>query len=383
MTRLAIVRGKFLNAFDMQSYEPLVKKYDMTAFGSLFPYHSRFVFPTLKLPSPMDVPAFPYKMQLLNRLYIDAHHLFGLENQLKGIDVVDTAETYFYFSKQAMLAKQRGFVKRVIVRVYENIPLNNEGIWGRKALKAYVRRYADHFIAISEKSKDALKKEGVISNKITVIGHGIDTKRFFPDKDHRRRLGRKNTDLMTILFVGRLEREKGVYDVIDAMRIVLQKTNIPQTNLIFAGRGSEESRMKKIIKRYGLDTQTSFVTVPYPDMPDLYRQADIVVAPSKCTKTWKEQFNIALLEAQSMGLPIVTTRSGAIPENVGDAALFCVEGDSQSLSQQMIRFIQNPSLRVQYGRMARRRAIHVHDINIIAHKLDQVIARSVTTKQSL
>jgi len=371
MIKLAIVRGKFLNMYDMQSYEPLVKKYDIIAFGSLFPYHGRFAFPTVKLPSPMDIPAFPYKMQILNRLCVDAHHLFGLESKLKGIDIADTAETYFYYSKQAVLAKKKGWVKKVVVRVDENIPFNNEGIWGRKALKACVREHADHFIAISEKSKKALEREGVDSNKITVIGYGIDTIRFTAVQDHWRRLGR-NTHPLTILFVGRLEKEKGVYEVIDAIRIVLQKKNIPHIRIIFAGRGSEEPQMKKFIKDYGLETQTSFVNVAYKDMPKLYRQADIVVAPSKRTKTWEEQFNIALLEAQSMGLPIVTTRSGGIPENAGDAALFCDEGDSQSLSRQLLRFIQSPSLRVQYGRKARERALKVHDIKIIANKLDRV-----------
>jgi glycosyltransferase involved in cell wall biosynthesis len=320
----------------------------------------------------MDLPEFPYKMPILNRFFIDAHYLLGLEKKLKGFDIVHTAETYYHYTQQCLNAKNKGYVKKVVATVLENIPFNNEGIWGRKALKASVREHADHFIAISEKSKKALEQEGVDSNKITVIGYGIDTIRFTAVQDHWRRLGRNTTQPLTILFVGRLEKEKGVYESIDAIRIIFQKKNIPHIRIIFAGRGTEESQMKKIITEYGLETQTSFVNVAYKDMPKLYRQADIVVAPSKRIKTWEEQFNIALLEAQSMGLPIVTTRSGAIPENVGNAALFCDEGDSQSLSRQLIRFIQSPSLRVQYGRKARERAVGIHDIHHIAHKLDQV-----------
>jgi glycosyltransferase involved in cell wall biosynthesis len=372
MTKLGIIRGKFLNKSDMQSYEPLINRYDMTAFGSLFPYDDSFAFPTKKLFSPMDIPPFPYKMPILNRLFIDAHHLYGLERKINGIDIIDTAETYFYFTRQVMTAKKRGFVRKVIVRSYENIPFNNEGIWGRKALKAYVRKYADHFIAVSKKSKYALEKEGVDFQKISVIGHGIDTKRFLPDKDHWKRLGKNTKRPLTVLFVGRLEKEKGVYDVINALRMISRDENISQLNMIFAGAGSEKSNMKKIIGEYGLATRTTFISVPYSKMPDLYKRADIFVAPSKSTKTWEEQFNIALLEAQSTGLPIVTTKSGAIPENVGDAALFAKEGDSQSIAEQIIRFLQNPFLRVRYGKMARDRAIKFHDIHIIADKLDYV-----------
>ncbi|KKS87862.1 MAG: hypothetical protein UV63_C0050G0003 [Microgenomates group bacterium GW2011_GWC1_43_11] len=104
----------------------------------------------------------------------------------------------------------------------------------------------------------------------------------------------------------------------------------------------------------------------------MYKKADIVVVPSKSTPTWQEQYCTVLLEAQSMGLPIVTTRSGGIPENVGSCALFCQEGDSRSLYEQIKRFILNPGLRIQYGRKARERAVHVHDVAIIALKLDQV-----------
>ncbi|HSW97405.1 MAG TPA: hypothetical protein VLF89_06280, partial [Candidatus Saccharimonadales bacterium] len=67
--KIAIVRGKFLNQYEMQSYEPLTASFDLTAFGSLTAFHTHFAFPTVKLFSPLDVPDFPYKTQLLNRLF--------------------------------------------------------------------------------------------------------------------------------------------------------------------------------------------------------------------------------------------------------------------------------------------------------------------------
>ena len=48
--KIAIVRGKFLNKYEMQMYEPLVDRYDITAFGSLTSYHDQFTFPVVKLP---------------------------------------------------------------------------------------------------------------------------------------------------------------------------------------------------------------------------------------------------------------------------------------------------------------------------------------------
>jgi len=372
MKKLAIVRGKFLNAFDMQSYEPLVQKYSLTAYGSLFPFHDTFFFPTVKLPSPMDIPSFPYKMQILNRVFIDAHHLFGLEKKLKGTDIVDTAETYFYFSKQVIAAKQRGLIRKVVVRVYENIPFNNEGIWGRKQIKAYIRSYTNHFIAISQKSKLALHIEGVPLNKITVIGHGIDTTRFKPGPEYWRRVRNSRSDPLAILFVGRLEKEKGIFETMEAFRMVCQKKGNPKLFLTYVGKGNEEMNLKRKIREYGLQSVITCSSATYTDMPKVYATADMIVAPSKKIKTWEEQYNIALLEAQSMGLPIVTTKSGGIPENVGSCALFCEEANSQSLAEQMQQFIDNSHMRVYYARKARERALKTHDIRFIAAKLDRV-----------
>src|SRR6266571_2942975 len=107
--KIAIVRGKFLNHYEMQSYEPLAEDYDITAFGSLIPFHSNFSFPTVKHFSPLDLPSFPYKMQLLNRVCKDAQYLCGLESGLQGFDIVHTAETYFHFTNQCLLAKRKGY----------------------------------------------------------------------------------------------------------------------------------------------------------------------------------------------------------------------------------------------------------------------------------
>ncbi|MBI3577695.1 glycosyltransferase family 4 protein [Candidatus Gottesmanbacteria bacterium] len=341
--KIAIVRGKFLNRYEMQFFEPLVRDFDITAFGSLMPYHDHFAFPVVKLPSPMDLPEFPYKMGVLNRLFVDAHYLWGLEERLQGFDLVHSAETYFHYTQQALNAKKKGYVKKVIATVLENIPFNNESIWGRKAFKARARNELDHIIALTNKTKEALLAEGADPKKVTVISHFVDTKRFHP-------VQKKNTKHVTVLFVGRLEEEKGVLDIVQAARL------LPGVRFLFVGDGSLGGRVEHR-------------SVSYDEMPSVYQQADIFVAPSKSTPTWEEQYNTALLEAQASGLPIVTTRSGGIPENVGDAAIIVPPGDVGAIATALKRFIFSPSLRKQYGQKARRRAETVHDIKIGASKL--------------
>ncbi len=353
--KIAVVRGKFLNRYEMQFFEPLAEKFSVTAFGSLTAYHDRFAFPVVKLPSPVDVPDFPYKMSLLNRLFTDAHYLLGLEDKLRGFDLVHTAETYFHYTQQCLDAKQKGYVKKVIATELETIPFNNEGIRGRSAFKARARRELDHIIALTEKARGALIAEGADPEKISVISHFVDTKRFTPERARHKKL--------TLLFVGRFEYEKGIFDFIEAARR-LRKTYPITVRMV--GTGSQESKIPGWIE---------VSRVSYDAMPDVYRGADIFVAPSKPTPTYEEQYCTALLEAQAAGLPIVTTKTGGIPENVGNAGVIVAPGDVRAIEAAVSDFILHPKKRDAYGKHARSRALDVHDIRIGAAKLAAVYTR--------
>lgn len=373
MKKIAIIRGKFLNAYEMQLFEPLSKKYDITAFGSLSPYHEKFAFPVVKLPSPMDVPDFPKKLPVLNRIFTDAHYLYGLEEKLKGFDLVHSAETYFYYTKQALNAKKKGYVKKVIATVLENIPFNNEGVWGRKSLKKNARDHLDHIIALTQRTKETLVLEGADPRKITVISHGINTTKFVPKENQWSELG-KNKKNITILFSGRLEVYKGIFEVLYAAKLLLMDKDLQKFHLsfVFVGDGSEKNNMRLLEKKLGIEKYITHKSVAYADMPKEYQKADVFVAPSKPTATYQEQYCTALLEAQATGLPIVTTFSGGIPENIGNAGIIVGPGDFHSLKEGIKQFILSPKLRIIYGKKARARALSVHDVKILSKKMSDL-----------
>ena len=371
-------------------YVPLVDRYDVTAFGSLTAYHDSFAFPTVKLPSPMDVPEFPGKMPILNRLFIDAHYLWGLEKHLDGFDIVHSAETYFHFTQQCLNARRAGKVKKVIATVLETIPFNNEGIWGRKAFKARARKELDHIVALTRKSKDALIREGCNPEKITLISHFVDTKRFVPGPGYLARIRDPKRRSLRILFAGRLEEYKGIYDLLEAARRLLVDPALRDFRLVFhlVGGGSESPRVQALEKKLGIGSSFVHSCLSYDRMPAVYKEADIFVAPSKPhfakaswgkpTIIWEEQYCTALLEAQAAGLPIVTTKTGGIPENIGDAGIVVAPGDIDALTTAIKRFIVDPDLRVQFARRARTRAVRIHDSRIGANKLDYLY-RSLLT----
>lgn len=369
--KIAVVRGKHLNKYEMQFYEPLVKKHQLMGFGSLRPFHDKFAFPVVKLPSPMDLPEFPLKMPILNRLFVDAQYLFGLEGKLKGFDVAHCAETYMHFTRQCLNAKRKGYVKKVVATVFENIPFANEGIWGRKRFKQKAIKELDHIIAISERSKEALILEGCQEDRITVINQYINCSMFRPRVT---RNTQHATRKLNVLFVGRLELYKGVYEVISAAKKLLSDPELENYDLTFTlvGDGTEKKRLVELEKRMGIADKVIHKTVSYNKMPEEYQKADIFTAPSRATRHWQEQFSTVLLEAQASGLPIVTTMSGAIEENVGEAALLVQPADFYSLAEGIKKLILDSELRMKLAQKARERAVKYFDISLGAKKLLEV-----------
>lgn len=370
----------------MQFFEPLAAKYDITAFGSLTSYHDKFAFPVVKLPSPMDIPdvscgagsRFARPMiGVLNRLFVDAHYLLGLESKLQGFDLVHTAETYFHYTQQCLNAKKKGYVKKVIATVLENIPFNNEGIHGRKAFKARARAELDHIIALTKKTEVALLLEGADPKKITVLSHFIDTNVFHPTDEAEARQKDTKRKKLTILFTGRLEWYKGVLDIVEAANKLIHDPALADYLLtfVFVGRGSEDKKLIDLEHTHGIERHFIHKQASYDEMNGIYNEADIFVAPSKPTPTYEEQYCTALLEAQACGLPIVTTRSGGIPENIGDAGIVVEPGDISAIAEAIKGFIMNPKKRLLYGQKARDRAIHVHDAKLGAGKLASIYER--------
>lgn len=350
--RIALIRGAFLNQYESQLYYPLLDRHEIVAFCSNKPIHDSHFFNVQKLMSPMDIEFgrfSRFKMPILNRLFVDAHWLIGLENKLQGFDIAHCADTFYHFTHQSVTAKKQGKVKKVVATIFENIPFNNEGIRGRKQYKRDAIKNIDHFIAISERSKASLILEGANEDIITVIGQRIDTERFHPAE--KQNLSKN----ITILFSGRLEFYKGIYEVIYAAKRLINDKNLSNysLNFILVGDGSQKTQLINLIKLLNIRNQVTIKSVPYSEMPNVYQHADIFLAPSRATLTYQEQFSTVLLEAQASGLPIVTTYSGGIPENVENAAIMANPGDFYSISEALKKFILDHKLRKYYGNKAK------------------------------
>lgn len=351
---LKIVRGAFLNPFELQNYLPLKDEFNIEVISSKKPISDKVGLPVKKLASPADLPNFPFKYPILNRLFGDAQRLYDLAGALKGADIAHVAETYFGYVRQAIRAKRRGLVKKVITTVWETIPNNNETLSGRRRNKFYAKENIDHFLAVTERAKSALIAEGVNPSKITVVPMGVDLMRFKP-RPHK-----KNKRDLNILSVARLTKEKGVLDLIEAFWELKKKYK--NLNLTIVGDGP----LKKEIKGF---KNIYIKQVPYHKIHLEYANADIFCLPSQTTKTWEEQFGMCLVEAMASGLPVVATKTGAIPEVCQDVAILVKEKSPHLLEMALDKLIYNKNEREILGKKGRNLAKERYDAQKVSKNI--------------
>ncbi len=364
--KIGVVRGAFLNPWEGQNFEPLLKNHQLIAFGAKKILAPPGKIPVIHLWSPTDLPDFPKKMPILNRLMIDAHYLLGLEKQLQGFDIAHCAETYYHYTQQCLRARKRGWVKKVVATCWEIIPFNNEGIWGRKSFKQQAFREVDLFITPTKKAKHALIQEGCSPEKIIVVRMGVNLDKF------KHQTTNQNPKSLKILFVGRLAEEKGVWDLLEVFRQLLIDLKNFSINLVLIGAGREKKKVLKWINHVSIYQYINTRVVEYWEMPKEYQEADIFVFPSKPITTMEEQYGMALVEAMAAGLPIVTTRCGAIPEVVGQAALLVNPGDQKQLYSALRELIESEERRRVLGLKARQRAEKEFDRDKTASQLEEI-----------
>lgn len=133
-------------------------------------------------------------------------------------------------------------------------------------------------------------------------------------------------------YVGRLEAHKGVAVLIQAV------ARLPSATLTVAGAGPDEQRLRALATHLEIEERVTFLGFQSQDaLPSLYRELDAIVIPSLPTPTWLEQFCRVAVEAMASGVPVVASRSGAIPDVIGDAGILVRPGDADAITTALLR----------------------------------------------
>jgi len=199
-------------------------------------------------------------------------------------------------------------------------------------------------IAISEVAVDSAQK--FIPGPYKIIPIGIDFDRFKPTTS---RINKFEDGKTNILFVGRLDKRKGIEYLLKAYQILGEL--LPNIRLIIVGDGPEKQKAKDYVRKEKLKNVVFIGAVSRQDLPSYYATADIFCSPA----THGESFGVVLLEAMASGLPVVAFDNPGYRSLLGKHSQgFLVFNKSISaLAQVLLILTINGELRCQLGNQNR------------------------------
>jgi glycosyltransferase involved in cell wall biosynthesis len=206
----------------------------------------------------------------------------------------------------------------------------------------------DIFIAPSMFMKDKHDEMG-FKKRIVHLPYPLDINDFDKSLPRFEKNERWNKD--TFIYFGRLETEKGLLTLIEAVRILPRTRSVENMKLKIIGEGSIKPELEEIIKKEGLN-QVTFSG--FLKGKELYREVMrcmAVVLPSE----WYENYPVSVMETLAIGKPVIGARIGGIPEMVKDneTGLTFEPGNPADLSEKILYMMDNPAVAAEMGRKAR------------------------------
>jgi len=224
--------------------------------------------------------------------------------------------------------------------------------WPISAIMLRLRaRKLDGRIAVSKPAMEfAAKYIPGDESDYTIIPNGVNIEHFSPEVSP---IDEFCDGKLNILFVGRLEKRKGLNYLIEAYKQVKQE--IPDSRLIVVGPGTRLRRKyERYIRRSRLKDVVFIGYTSYAELPRYYKTADIFCAPA----TGRESFGIVLLEAMAVGKPIVASNiegyAGVVTHGVD--GLLVPPKDNRKLAQALISLMTDESYRQQMGAKGKAKA---------------------------
>ncbi len=236
------------------------------------------------------------------------------------------------------------------------------------------------WITLTEAMKASVAKNTIVTeDRIHVIPFGTDTTVFNPRRVTRR-LGRRMFPLkngsLQVGFIGRLDRQKGCDEFIRAAAIV--RKSIRGAHFVLAG---EETRgepgyaeqLRNLRDSLGLQRHVQFL--PFTrEVPAFLASLDILAMPS-----YAETFGYVAVEAMAMGVPVVATNAGGLPEIVldGETGFLVPPRDHDALARQITNLLKNSALRKSMGKKGRQRVMERFEFRKNVKALEELFQRMV------
>jgi lipopolysaccharide/colanic/teichoic acid biosynthesis glycosyltransferase/glycosyltransferase involved in cell wall biosynthesis len=266
--------------------------------------------------------------------------------------------------KAGLLAMSAAWIARVGVRVHTftgQVWATRSGFQriGLKLVDRLIAGAATFTLADSPSQRAFLTAQGVApASKIAVLGHGsvsgVDARRFRPDAAIRRNVREAlgiPEEATVLLFVGRLQKDKGVLELARAFATVAAR----QSDLRLLVVGPDEQQLLAEMRALCGPHAGRLHFCGYTHSPELHMAASDVL----CLPSHREGFGSVIIEAAAAGLPAVASRIYGIVDAVveGSTGLLHEPGDAHGLASQVDRLVRDRGLRESLGAAARSRAV--------------------------
>ncbi len=229
----------------------------------------------------------------------------------------------------------------------------------------------DVFIGVAKSHGEFLVNfERFPASKVAVIPNGVDTTRFAPLIDvmeFRQSLGLgPTTPVVGILAALRPEKNHELF--LRVAKRVLDK--LPDAQFLIIGDGPRRGELSALAAELGVAGSVKFLG-SRSDVPELLATLDVVALTSH-----NEANPVSILEAMSVGKPVVATNVGSVAESVreGGTGFLVAAGDETAFAERVITLLHNPLLAKKYGAAARRHVVEKASLEVMVGGYERLIA---------